>query len=406
MATIQRSNTKVANRLINYAEKRAEVREGVDCPAEYAKSQMKATRELWGKSDGIQAHHIIQSFRPGEVTPEIANEIGRDLAKEIAKGHECVVYTHADKDHIHNHIVINSVNYENGLKYNASKEELYRIREVSDRLCKERDLSVVKEYSSPTRYTLAEKALLEKGEVSWKEEIRQVIDDEKQHSKTYEQFKQNLTEKYGIEVNERGKNITFIHPDNGRKVRGFKLGHSYEKEMLKNEFTREIEQTKGEPSQERGNTSLSDSDKQQREGAGIAGTSKGNQRPQRFDEGLYQNEHGQISSGEANLRQRDRQHQGNKQTSDRSNAFDFEEARKSLEQQRANVAKGFNKFTQRDEAEQQPSITGNGKNKQSSQRANERDQEHHKDRNGEHQQEKSQHLERTVSKNIEHGFER
>src|SRR5438270_313338 len=83
---------------------------------------------------------------------ERANEIGRDLAKEVAKGHECVVYTHTDKDHIHNHIVINSVNYENGLKYNASKEELYRIREINDRLCKERDLSVVKEYSSPTRY--------------------------------------------------------------------------------------------------------------------------------------------------------------------------------------------------------------------------------------------------------------
>lgn len=406
MATIQRSNTKVANRLINYAEKRAEVREGVDCPAEYAKSQMKATRELWGKTDGIQAHHIIQSFKPGEVTPEIANEIGRDLAKEIAKGHECVVYTHTDKDHIHNHIVINSVNYENGSKYNASKEELYRIREVNDRLCKERGLSVVQEKNSPIRYTLAEKSLLEKGEVSWKDEIRQFIDDEKEHSKTYEQFKQNLTDKYGIEVNERGKNITFTHPDNGMKVRGSKLGNSYEKEMLKNEFTRQIEQTKGEPSQERGNTSLSDSDKQQREGAGIARTPEGNQRPQRFDEGLYQNEHGQVSSGEANLRQRDRQYQGNKQTSDRSNAFDLDEARKSLEQQRANVAKGFNKFTQRDEAEQQPSITRNENDKQSNKRANERDQEHHKDRNGEHQQEKSQQLERTVSKNIEHGFER
>lgn len=406
MATIQRSNTKVANRLINYAEKRAEVREGVDCPAEYAKSQMKATRELWGKTDGIQAHHIIQSFKPGEVKPEMANEIGRDLAKEVAKGYECVVYTHTDKDHIHNHIVINSVNYENGSKYNASKEELYQIREVSDRLCKERDLSVVKEYSSPTRYTLAEKALLEKGEVSWKEEIRQVIDHEKQHSKTYEQFKQNLTEKYGIEVNERGKNITFTHPDNGRKVRGSKLGHSYEKEMLKNEFTREIEQTKGEPSQERGNISLSDSDKQQREGAGIARTPERNERPQRFDEGLYQNEHGQVSSGEADFRQRDRQHQGNKQTSDRSNAIDLDEARMALTNERRNVAKGFNKFTERDEAKQQPSTARNENNKQPNKRANERNQEFDKDRNGVYQQEKSQQSERTVSKNIEHRFER
>lgn len=397
MATIQRSNTKLANRLINYAEKRAEVREGVNCLAEYAKSQMKATRALWGKIEGIQAHHIIQSFKPGEVTPEIANEIGRDLAKEVAKGHECVVYTHTDKDHIHNHIVINSVNYENGLKYNASKEELYRIREINDRLCKERDLSVVKEYSSPTRYTLAEKALLEKGEVSWKDEIRQVIDYEKEHSKTYEQFKQNLTEKYGIEVHERGKNITFSHPDNGRKVRGSKLGNSYEKEMLKNEFTREIEQTKGE----RGNISLSDSEKHEREGSRTARTPEGNQRSQRLDEGLHQNEHGQVDSGEIDLRYRDQQHQDDKQTGHDRHALDIDQARKHLEQQRRNIAKGFDQFTQRDEAEQQPNSSKNGGNRERSQSAHERNENVHADRNREHDKKSKQKFERSRTKDFE-----
>ncbi|MCF2132209.1 relaxase/mobilization nuclease domain-containing protein, partial [Strepomyces sp. STD 3.1] len=252
MATIQRSTTKVANKLISYAEKRAEVREGVNCPADYAKAQMKATRELWGKNDGIQAHHVIQSFKPGEVTSEMANQIGQDLVKEIAKGYETVVYTHTDKDHIHNHIVINSVNYEDGKKYHASNESLYHIREVNDRLCQEYGLSIVQEKNGPTRYTLAEKALLEKGEVSWKDEIRQVIDLEKTSSTSYEDFKRNLTEKYGIEVRDRGKNITFTHPDNGRKVRGSTLGNAYEKGMLENEFAREIEQTKGERSSDRG----------------------------------------------------------------------------------------------------------------------------------------------------------
>ncbi|MFC6603987.1 relaxase/mobilization nuclease domain-containing protein [Ectobacillus funiculus] len=119
MATIQLSTTKVANRLLSYAEKRAQERSGLDCPAEYAKSQFKATRELWGKTEGIQAHHVIQSFKPGEVTPELANQIGQDLAREIAKGYEAVVYTHTDKEHIHNHIVINSVSFEDGKKYQA-----------------------------------------------------------------------------------------------------------------------------------------------------------------------------------------------------------------------------------------------------------------------------------------------
>ena len=73
MATIQRGTTKIANKLLSYAEKRAQERSGVDCPPEYAKSQFTATRELWGKTGGIQAHHIIQSFKPGEVTQELAN---------------------------------------------------------------------------------------------------------------------------------------------------------------------------------------------------------------------------------------------------------------------------------------------------------------------------------------------
>ncbi|HLT65382.1 MAG TPA: relaxase/mobilization nuclease domain-containing protein [Flavobacterium sp.] len=116
----------------------------MNCPPEYAKAQFKATRELWGKNDGIQAHHVIQSFKPGEVTPEQANEIGQELAKEIAEGYEAVVYTHTDKEHIHNHIVINSVNFETGKKYHAhGKEELFNIREASDRLCRERGLHVV-----------------------------------------------------------------------------------------------------------------------------------------------------------------------------------------------------------------------------------------------------------------------
>jgi len=136
MATIQLGNTKVASKLISYCEKRATERDGVDCPPEFAKNQFKATREIWGKSEGIQAHHVIQSFKPGEVNPAEANEIGIQLAKELANGYEAVVYTHTDKDHIHNHIVINAVSYENGKKYRAhGKEAIEKVRDISDRLC-------------------------------------------------------------------------------------------------------------------------------------------------------------------------------------------------------------------------------------------------------------------------------
>lgn len=250
MATIQRGHTKVANKLVNYVEKRAEVIEGVDCPAAYAKAQMKATRALWGKTEGIQAHHVIQSFEPGETTPEQANEIGQKLAKETAPGFEAVVYTHTDKDHIHNHIVINAVSFETGAKYHASKDKLYDIREVSDRLCQEQGLSVVSEPAA-IRYTLAEQSLLERGARSWKDDIRQVVDHEKTQETDWEGFKTKLTDTYGITVTERGKHVTFTHPENGRKVRGRTLGAAYEKETIQNELTRQVERATAEEKRER-----------------------------------------------------------------------------------------------------------------------------------------------------------
>lgn len=236
MATIQLGRTKSANRLISYAEKRSEEREGVNCSSEYTKSQMTTTRQIWGKEGGIQAHHVIQSFKPGEVTPIQANEIGQSLAKEIAEGHEVVVYTHTDKEHVHNHIVINSVNVENGRKYQAhGQAAIDFVRDRSDELCKENGLSIVEEHDSKTRYTMAESGLIEDNRFSWKDDIRDKIDHEKDVSETFEHFKNNMKQKYGIEVKERGKNITFINEE-GQKVRGKTLGNLYEKETIHNEF--------------------------------------------------------------------------------------------------------------------------------------------------------------------------
>ncbi|KEK21612.1 relaxase/mobilization nuclease domain-containing protein, partial [Bacillus gaemokensis] len=236
MATIKLGNTKNANALLRYAEKRSEVSCGVDCDVEYVRSQMTATREMWGKNKGIQAHHVIQSFKPGEVTPGMANKIGEDLARKLAPGYEVAIYTHTDKEHVHNHIIINSVNMEDGRKYHAhGVDAIERVRKMSDELCEERGLSVVKEPSAQVRYTLAEKSLLEKGKSSWKDEIRQVIDLEKHNTSSYEEFKRILIDKYRIEVKERGANISFKHPDMQRFVRGKTLGLAYERGTIENE---------------------------------------------------------------------------------------------------------------------------------------------------------------------------
>src|SRR5699024_7586526 len=117
MATIQQGTTGSASQLCNYAEKSAIDEDGYNLDIDYAKSQMRQTREMSSNNDGTQAHHVIQSVKPDEVTPEKANQVGLELAKKLAPNHEVAVYTHDDTNHVHNHIVINSVNFETGKKY-------------------------------------------------------------------------------------------------------------------------------------------------------------------------------------------------------------------------------------------------------------------------------------------------
>ncbi|KRD83832.1 hypothetical protein ASE51_28265 [Bacillus sp. Root147] len=260
MATIKLSTTKNANALLKYAEKRADVSNSLDCDVDYVRNQFKATREIWGKNGGIQAHHVIQSFKPDEVTPHEANEIGLQLAEKLAKGHEVAVYTHTDKNHIHNHIVINAVNYEDGRKFHAhGQEAIDRFREASDELCKEHGLSIVEECSAEVRYTLAEQSLLQKGESSWKDEIRTAIDSSKEQAMSFEDFQERLKDQ-GVQATLRGKNITYEHLESNKKVRGSKLGLAYEKETILDGFerqvTRERETTSSATTAERGVTEV------------------------------------------------------------------------------------------------------------------------------------------------------
>ena len=108
--------------------------------------QMMNTKSEVGKLDGRQCYHIIQSFKPGEVTPELALEIAKEFAAEYLPDYEVVIGTHVDKGHIHSHIVFNSVNGQTGEKYHVTTQEYYRqIRAISDRLCREYGLSVIME---------------------------------------------------------------------------------------------------------------------------------------------------------------------------------------------------------------------------------------------------------------------
>ena len=129
----------------------------VRCDPGHAAQQMMDTKRALGKTAGRQCYHIIQSFKPDEITPELAHEIARQFATAHLPGYEAVIATHVDKAHIHSHIVFNSVNAVTGKMYHSTCENYYRqIRGVSDRLCKAHGLSIVLENDEKKAVSYAE----------------------------------------------------------------------------------------------------------------------------------------------------------------------------------------------------------------------------------------------------------
>ena len=237
MATTKLGNTKSASRAINYAEKRAEEKSGLNCDVDYAKSAFKQTRALYGKENGVQAHTVIQSFKPGEVTPEQCNQLGLELAEKIAPNHQVAIYTHTDKEHVHNHIVINSIDLETGRKYQSNKQQRDLVKQANDDICREHGLSVPERDTAKLRYTQAEKSLIEKDQYSWKDDLREKIEHAKEHTSDFKSFSEYLKES-GIEFKVRGKNVSY-KPENVNKwVRGKTLGQDYDKGALEYEFER------------------------------------------------------------------------------------------------------------------------------------------------------------------------
>ena len=125
----------------------------INCQKDIALQQMILTKQRYGKEDGYIAWHGYQSFKPGEITPEQCHVLGVELARQMwGDRFQIIVTTHLDKEHMHNHFCINSVSFKDGGKYNFSKKELKRLRDTSDRLCREHGLSVVEQpHKAPSR---------------------------------------------------------------------------------------------------------------------------------------------------------------------------------------------------------------------------------------------------------------
>ena len=179
---------------------------------------------------GYLAFHLIQSFEPGEVDYEMAHKIGIELADKVLKGkYQYVVATHIDRGHVHNHIIFNSVSMTDHKKYISSPGSYYNIRRVSDSLCNEYGLSVIKEPKEPGKSYY--ETLVSKQQNSWKDLLRQNIDRCIIKARDWNEFL-DLMRSTGYEIKE-GKHIAFRAQGQERFTRAKRLGSAYTEEQIR-----------------------------------------------------------------------------------------------------------------------------------------------------------------------------
>ena len=204
------------------------------CTLETAFADMRQTKEQWHKSGGVQGYHLVQSFAAGEVTPELAHQIAKELADRVLGGrYEYVIGTHLNTDHIHSHIVWNSVSCVDGKKYRSNyKSYVTEIRAVSDKLCREYKLSVIgTETSHHVAKPYAEWLAEQSGKPTWRTAIRQDVDDAIRQSLTWRQFLSAM-ERKGYEVRMVRKYPVLRPPGKERFVRFKTLGKRYTPEAI------------------------------------------------------------------------------------------------------------------------------------------------------------------------------
>ena len=152
------------------------------CSTEHAVCRMMKTKRHYRQTDGVQYYHIIQSFKPGEVTPELALEIAKAFAAEHLPGYQAVIGVHVDKEHIHAHTIFNSVNANTGEKYHSNARSYYsQIRAISDRLCREHGLSIIMESKTEKAVSYIEWLRQSKGQPTFRAmleaDLREAIED-------------------------------------------------------------------------------------------------------------------------------------------------------------------------------------------------------------------------------------
>ena len=199
---------------------------GVNCNRETAYEEMTAVQNRFDKTTGNVAYHAYQSFKTGEVSPELAHKIGVKLAEKMWSEYQVVVATHFNTGTYHNHFVVNSVNMFTGKKFNCNKGAYYHFRELSDELCRKYGLTVIEKPKGKTPRSIyfAEK----RGEPTKYNVMRKTIDEAMEMCINYGQFKKIMLKKGYIINDDLNRKYPTIRSINDKQtVRMYHLGEQY-----------------------------------------------------------------------------------------------------------------------------------------------------------------------------------
>ena len=257
MATVMyipehRQNRFAMRAVINYCQQeyktfdnksKRQLISGVNCDGANSFREFMATKKVYGKDNGFFFYHYAQSFSPKEkITPEQAHEIALEFAEKAWSGHEVLVATHCDREHIHSHFVINSVGFESGKKLRQSPSTLKQLRKLSDEICIAHGLSVLQPYQGGKNSMSSREYRARLRGNSWKEKLAKDIDTAMSYSGSKDEFIRNMSILgYHMTWTDTRKNITFQCP-NGKKCCDDKLHdnkylkESIESELLQREF--------------------------------------------------------------------------------------------------------------------------------------------------------------------------
>ena len=242
MAVIKIKNIKSnLQAVINYGKNGDKTENGilvssVNCSVETSYEEMALTKKFFHKEDNILGYHIIQSFKGDEVSPKLANQIGKELAEELwGDKYQVVICTHINKENIHNHMIVNSVSFIDGIKYHNSKAQIAFLKEASDRLCLNYGLSIVDTPKANKGKEFRQKNIDYFNRTDKKmQKIITDIDEAIKSAKKYSDFKLILKSKGYENIKDSGKYLSLKTPYYSRNVRiNRAFGEKYSVEGIK-----------------------------------------------------------------------------------------------------------------------------------------------------------------------------